>query len=1016
MRLFRIFFAFVVFTICVQPSTAKGNEIQNDYTIELLTEETGFVSYEIYSIVQDKKGFLWFGTGENGIMRYDSRKVMQLEASEADNTNLSHNEAGNLMHDKQGNIWVGTWGAGVNKYNPKSGRFEYFNHSSTLGDSISGNRIQSLFQDSDGQYWFGSYADGLNLYLGQGKFKRFPYQNRTQQGPSHNRIWDIEELDSQRLLIATSYGLNIFNKSTETFSSFLPDPNSDSPTGANEIRNILVRANGDILVGTQNGPFLFDVENGHFFSLLTDKGDKLGQINSVIEDHSGNIWLVSSTGLFVMQRGNEHFEYFPLGSDNSLRIVFEDSSGVLWVTSEIDGIYKLSPNRKFRSINQEVLVSPNAITTDSDGNLLIVTATSSLYRWHVSEQTLELLVEDLFQYDERDNQNRQQEKPAIYYSKSGLLWVAQDDSLVSYELATDMLVFHPYPKTASDYLEFREIRVLNEDREGNLWIGSYKSGIFIYNLAAKTFKRVNVEQGLAHPEVLEIVKDNADNIWIGTGDGVSVWHPTFNSFSTYKHSASQKNSLLGNIVQDIHVTPEGAIWIGTSAGLNRFVPENSSFQRFDKSAGLPSSLIRGIVNGPNGELWLSTNKGIAKFDTNDFSVVTFDQYDGLLGSDFYESSLVKAKNGMIFSSSQRGIEYFQASTKQSSFKDNQIVLTGFKKLGKKTELPQPYAYTNTVDLDYADYFFTFEFAVLDFLSAGKNRYAYKLVGFNESWVEIGEQNIVTFTNLDGGNYIFLVKATNSQGDWGNNLLKLKVNVAYPPWQTWWAMLIYFVVFVAFIFGAIAIRTRSQQNEINRQKLFVQRLEEQVAEKTFSLNEQARDLKEANQKLERLTYQDGLTGLYNRRYFDQCLEREIKRHLRDKQNLSLIICDIDHFKAYNDFYGHVAGDNCLKQVARTIVQCVSRANDACCRYGGEEFAIILPNANEAQSTHVAEKLRASIEQLMMPHQKSATSDFLTMTLGVVTLMPEEQTEREALIELADKALYIGKTQGRNRVSR
>ena len=394
----------------MQPSTAKGNEIQNDYTIELLTEETGFVSYEIYSIVQDKKGFLWFGTGENGIMRYDSRKVMQLEAGEAGNTNLSHNEAGNLMHDKQGNIWVGTWGAGVNKYNPKSGRFEYFNHSSTLGDSISGNRIQSLFQDSEGQYWFGSYADGLNLYLGQGKFKRFPYQNRTQQGPSHNRIWDIEELDSQRLLIATSYGLNIFNKSTETFSNFLPDPNSDSPTGANEIRNILVLANGDILVGTQNGPFLFDVEKGHFFSLLTDKGDKLGQINSVIEDHSGNIWLVSSTGLFVMQRGNEHFEYFPLGSDNSLRIVFEDSSGVLWVTSEIDGIYKLSPNRKFRSINQEVLVSPNAITTDSDGNLLIVTATSSLYRWHVSEQTLELLVEDLFQYDERDNQNRQQEK------------------------------------------------------------------------------------------------------------------------------------------------------------------------------------------------------------------------------------------------------------------------------------------------------------------------------------------------------------------------------------------------------------------------------------------------------------------------------------------------------------------------------------------------------------------------------------------------------------------------------
>jgi len=1000
--------------LCAESSNAK--EIRNDYTIEMLTEEAGFVSYEIYSIVQDKKGFLWFGTGENGIMRYDSRNVLLFESGGEKNKSLSHNEAGNLLLDQQGNIWIGTWGAGVNKYNPKQGTFDYFEKSPSEEHSLSGNRIQSLFHDSDGQYWFGSYADGLNLYLGDNKFKHYKHSSTIPNSLSHDRIWDIDEVDSNRLIIGTSYGVNIFDKTTESFSHFLPDPTNDSPTGANEIRNVLLRPNGDIIIGTQSGPYLFDLNAKTFEQIQTINDESLGQINSMIEDHKGNVWLVSSTGLYVMPIGQKRFEYFPLGSDKSLRIVFEDETGVLWVTSEIDGIYRISPNRKFRALNEDVLVSPNAITTDEEGNLLIVTATSNLYRWYIDNQQLELLVEDLFQQDLRVNKNRQQEKPVVYYSNSGVLWVAQDDSLVSYDIHNRRLHSHPYPQDAKDYLEFRELRALNEDGQGNLWIGSYKSGIFTYSLTNKTFNRINVEQGLAHPEVLEIVKDNANNLWVGTGNGVSVWHSSYKTFTTYKQSLENNNSLLGNIVQDIHVTQQGAIWIATSTGLNRFIPETNSFKRYDKSSGLPSSLIRGVIDDPSGNLWLTTNKGISKLNLTDESVTTFDQYDGLLGSDFYEASLVKARNDVVFTSSQRGIEYFQSATKQAELKENHIVLTDFKKLGKSITLPQPYAYTDEVALDYTDYFFTFDFAVLDFLSAGRNNYAYKLVGFNENWVEIGEQNIVTFTNLDGGNYIFLVKATNSQGEWGNQLLKLKVKVAYPPWQRWWAIVIYFTVAVCFIIAVIAYRTKSQQNEINRQKLFVQKLEEQVAEKTASLNKQARDLTEANRKLERLTYQDGLTGLYNRRYFDQCLEREIKRHLRDKQHLSLIICDIDHFKAYNDFYGHVAGDSCLKQVARTINECVSRANDACCRYGGEEFTVILPNANKEQSSYVAEKLRSSIEQLMLPHQKSETSNFVTMTLGIVTLVPGEQTDREQLIELADRALYIGKTQGRNQVSR
>lgn len=219
-----------------------------------------------------------------------------------------------------------------------------------------------------------------------------------------------------------------------------------------------------------------------------------------------------------------------------------------------------------------------------------------------------------------------------------------------------------------------------------------------------------------------------------------------------------------------------------------------------------------------------------------------------------------------------------------------------------------------------------------------------------------------------------------------------------------------------IFAFIYFRTRLQQTEITRQKQFVLALEQQVAEKTTSLKTKASDLIELNKQLEVLTYQDGLTGLYNRRYFDINLIKEIERHYRQKQSLSLIFADIDHFKLFNDFYGHQQGDDCLKLVAQCFFTNVARITDSNCRYGGEEFAIILPNTSIEQSTIIAERLCLAIENMQIPHGKSETSAFVTLTLGVVTIPAGEKTSVDAIVLSADEALYIGKSNGRNRVTR
>lgn len=176
----------------------------------------------------------------------------------------------------------------------------------------------------------------------------------------------------------------------------------------------------------------------------------------------------------------------------------------------------------------------------------------------------------------------------------------------------------------------------------------------------------------------------------------------------------------------------------------------------------------------------------------------------------------------------------------------------------------------------------------------------------------------------------------------------------------------------------------------------------------------KQLEEANDALRRLSSQDGLTGIANRRNFDNTLEREWQRALRENTPLSLVLFDIDFFKRYNDNYGHQLGDECLKTIARTAATVVKRAADALARYGGEEFAVILPNTDNKGAFVVADSIRQAVEAKAVPHIGSSISPYVTVSVGVATLLPDQRCRQTDLIEMADKSLYQAKQIGRNRV--
>lgn len=213
------------------------------------------------------------------------------------------------------------------------------------------------------------------------------------------------------------------------------------------------------------------------------------------------------------------------------------------------------------------------------------------------------------------------------------------------------------------------------------------------------------------------------------------------------------------------------------------------------------------------------------------------------------------------------------------------------------------------------------------------------------------------------------------------------------------------VLAAQVAGAIhLVSTNQRLSDIVRE----------VAEKSAALEHANAQLREANETLQGLSNSDGLTGVANRRRFDRGLRSEWRRAYRERSELSLLLIDIDDFKAYNDGYGHLAGDDCLKRVAGALNAATNRPGDLFARYGGEEFAVLLPHTDAARALRSAEQLQDALAALALPHRFARASEHVTASIGVATLSPAIRIKPSDFIRRADRALYVAKAEGRNRV--
>jgi diguanylate cyclase (GGDEF)-like protein len=535
-------------------------------------------------------------------------------------------------------------------------------------------------------------------------------------------------------------------------------------------------------------------------------------------------------------------------------------------------------------------------------------------------------------------------------------------------------------------------RVFSLARDGEGWVwASTTQGIVRFRWddirervsGARAFTHVD---GSPLGEVRGISPAADGKVWFGTdGAGVALWD------GSAMHRFGREAGLPSVVCRAVLSRPEG-VWVGTDVGL--WLLSGGDATEVDSvNLALSDRYVVAMAPGGDGSVWLATPYEVVKV-VDDEVVASIDQALGLVGASTTAENCLAAGTGEpLLVGTVGGFTEVPQDLDRRPRSEPAVLL-----LGAEDRAGHPVQAGATVP--YRLNTLTFAYASPSFLAEQDTFFQERLVGYDPMWSEPHPYLNQRTANLPAGKYVFEARAVDRGGVTSPTPARFAFSVASPWWQTFPALLGFVLAVGLLAYGIALLRTM----RIRRRN---EELEGVVRERT-------RQLAEANEALERLATTDGLTGIANHRVFQDRLAHEWARAERDGSPLSLLMIDVDAFKAYNDGLGHQAGDSCLRQVAQVVADHATRPGDLAARYGGEEFAVILAGTDDGGARAVADKLRAAVEALAVPHPGSPVAPAVTVSIGLATARPVLGGAPAMLVAAADGGLYRAKRSGRNRV--
>ena len=829
---------------------------------EHLSVDQGLAQESVLAIVQDRDGFMWFGS-QAGLSRFDGYRVV-VYRHELDNPKSLVNNWIRVLHvDARGDLWIGTDG-GIDRFDPNTNSFiHYFPHEAVRRGN--GNRhIRAITDDGAGGLWVAT-SDGLqHLNTSTGKFTVWHNVPGDPASLANDQVNALAVDAGGRLWVGTATGLASLAPGAR---SFVHHPAFDGDLRYNAVQALTVDAQQTLWIGSMGG---LERSKGDVRAaggpierrrLGEATGLRPGVIASLYEDSDGSIWVGSfADGLYRWDPRAARFQsHRHLAddahsvADNRISALYRDRVGTLWVGTWFAGVSRVDLNsggfsRIMRQPDFPGALSGNKVRSilDDGSGKLWLGMNSGLNHYDPLTGMARVYRHD----PNNPNSLASMAVGGLARDREGGLWIGGDSGLTRFDPASGRFARLSLGDPDSD-----KVRGMVADRAGQIWVAT-RGGL--HKVDPATRRITNYRHNVADPGSLSdnvvrpILEDRAGRFWVGTFDGLDLMDRAAGTFRHFRHNPNDPASLSHDEVHYLLEDSKGALWVGTAGGLNRMRIDargKISFQRYTVRDGMSDDAVAAILEDNAGFLWVSTNTGISRLEPLTGKWRNYSAVDGTIEGAYFDCSALRAPDGTLYFGGFNGVTAFNPR----AITDNRIppraLVTGFQILNQPVELARPGLVKGPVEraraitLAASDSVFSLEFSGLHYAAPQRNRFAYQLEGFDREWVDTGAgKRFATYTNLDPGTYTFRVKAANKDGVWGVPGDPLAITILPPVWKTWW----FRTMATLMLLGCAWLAYRGRMSGLRRQKAL---LERQVRARTEEIEQQNHLLERQKRELE-----------------------------------------------------------------------------------------------------------------------------------------------------------------------
>jgi diguanylate cyclase (GGDEF)-like protein len=953
----------------------------------LFTHHTDTEAGSGTAIIQDRKGFIWLGT-QSGLVRWDGYHFRRYAAEARTPGSLPDSFILSLHIDADGRLWIGTSAGGLARYDATHDSFIV----SPSPSGVKGTAVLSITGDGSGGLWVGTEG-GLAHVDAHHLDQLTPIASAQTEGLPDAAVQAVLNDRDGNLWVGTRQGLWRRQKGATTFTAApLVTPEETEPP----ITRLYQDGAGRIWIGTHaHGAYLVNSgathavrESGATSTLQTDS------VLAITEATEREVWLGTDGGGIVAvdaltgsTRRIHHYPDTPTSlSDDYIYALYRDLSGLVWVAN-IGAISQHDPQQQAVVTLFGATGRPNglsnkkvySVSTMPDGRIWLSVSGGI----DIIDPTLGRVAQMLPDPTHPDTALPKGRVQAIVLGRNDAIYVATQQGLYLTNSRLERVTRINLPGRSPS----AGVRALYFEAD-ILWLGGEQDGLWAIDLHTPSNPIVlSHEPGtrLGDSRITSVDRGKDSSLWVGTRSSLARVDMASGAIQRVPSGSSDTTQLLDGYVAATLVDHRGRLWVA-SFGIGVQVLESNNargwrFRRLGLRDGLPHLGVNKLLEDSRGNIWVSTDNGLAVIDGTSFRITALQRPQGVGMRTFWTNSGAATAQGELLFGANGGLTIVRPDRVAGWAYHPPIVVTDAHR-------------TDQHGLKV-------EFAALDYSAPERNRYAYRLEGFDPDWIPTDANvRLASYTNLPPGNYTLQLRGSNRDGQWSPPL-EMPVVIESAWYQTSGFRAIAVVLGLALVVLLVQGRTmylRKRQRE----------LQDLVNERTAELEKRSDELRESQRQLELIAYADPLTGLPNRRVFDDDLRHRVALALREGTPFTLLLVDLDGFKKINDTLGHDAGDALLVTIALRLKHVVREA-DRVARLGGDEFAVVLSQTSELASVELV--CRRILATLAEPVAFKGVMMRVTGSIGSAQC-PSQGSTTDGLYKAADTALYDAKRSGRN----